>query len=207
MQGHIVRKLQPTARGKAMRDPRHPHASRRQTLGQVMRGGVTLYACSQGNHDFPKRFRGQTNLQGLHAQILGSNSIERREHPTQDMVTPLKRTRFLQQQHVYGPFNHAKEGRLPPGILAESTRLHFGQATAPFANLDAFARGQQCLGKLANLVRAGLDDVQREAFGGSGSDTRQPTELLLETLDDFGQHLYIKPGRLKPDVTLPISSE
>jgi hypothetical protein len=49
--------------------------------------------------------------------------------------------------------------------------------------------------------------MQREAFGGSRSDTRQPTELLLETLDDFGQHLYIKPGRLKPDVTLPISSE
>ena len=41
----------------------------------------------------------------------------------------------------------------------------------------------------------------------AGTDSGQPTQGLLQSLDRWRKHTYIRPGRLNPEVTLPISAE
>ena len=57
-----------------------------------------------------------------------------------------------------------------------------------------------------HLRRFALHEMQRDALSGARSDARELGERGGQGDDGFRQHLYIKPGRLKPAVALPISA-
>ena len=89
--------------------------------------------------------------------------------------------------NVHGLFNEADLRSVATRVAANRARLALGQAAANPAGLNAFARGENGLGELANRVCFRLHEIKGDALGGARADAGQFVERGGKHDDWFGE--------------------
>src|SRR5882672_9296010 len=119
-ESEFVGKFQTAAGGQAVGDTGDFHFLRGQSFGQVKTGRVALDVGAKREDDFPNRFLLEALLEFANAEILGFNSVDRRNAPAQDMKFAAVISRFFDADDIDRPFDQTNDG-IAPGIGANVT--------------------------------------------------------------------------------------
>lgn len=170
-----------------MSDSGNAQAFTRQALGQVIARRVAFNIGSQRDHDFFNPFRGDPLLQLDNPQVIGFNSVQRRDFATQNVVLAAIGAGLFHAQDVDRPFDHANKGGVPSRVVADVTGRFFRESTAELAQADMFTRLQDGLSQKLYSVRIGLNEVKGNPFSGSGTDARQFAQGADQAGDMLGK--------------------
>ena len=168
--GQFVGEFESGAGGQAMGQPGDAGTARGQTFGEIVGGGIAFDVGAQREDDFANDARGQAGLQFGDAEVFGFDTAERGEFAAEHVVSAVEGAGFLEHEDIGGMFDDTEEGGIPLGIGADGAGLAFGEGAAILARPDFLAGVADGLGELPGELEVRLDEMEGDAFGGSGAD-------------------------------------
>lgn len=194
-QSQFISKFEPASGRQSMGNAGDADRPATEAPSQVMAGGVAFDIASQCENELPDGLRFESLLQGINAQILGSDSIERAQSAAENMVASLESAGFFKAEDIEGPFNEAKDGAIAGFRGADGAGLGFREGGAALAEGYSVAGAQDGFGESLDGGRIGLDEVKGQALGRTRTDARQAAERARKLGDRFGQGGGVRHAR------------
>jgi hypothetical protein len=104
------------------------------------------------------------------SEVVGLDAAEGGQLPAEDMIFAMEGAGFFEEENVGGMLDDAEEGGFAAGVGADEAGLAFGEGAALLAGVDIVAGGNDIIGEAAGEFGVSLDDVEGDAFSGSGAD-------------------------------------
>ena len=99
-----------------------------------------------------------------------------------------------------GLLDHADDARVAGGIQADGAQLLLGEVEALTAEAHDFLDLDEGMGERQRLLGRELQQVERQALRGLGTDARQLAQFVYEPLDGGAEHAPAldRLGRSRP---------
>jgi len=178
-QSDLIRVLDLAALGQAGGQAADLEAQRLGEAADVERGRVALDIGVQGQDQLLHPV--QAGEQLLHAQLLGADALQGREHAQQHVVTAAELAAGLDHVHVAGVLDDAEDRLVPARVLAVAAALAFGQIAAVGAKTDFGMQGVEIAAQVLGQSGVGLQKMESQALGALPSHSRQAGEVLDQT--------------------------
>ena len=104
------------------------------------------------------------------AEIFGADAVEWRKFAAKDVELAAEVAGFFDGENIHGFFDDAKKSWIPAAVGANGARLAFGEAAALGAELNCAAGVGEGFGEVGGEFGGRLDEVESDAFGGTGAD-------------------------------------
>jgi len=165
---------------------------RGEPFGKVHRGGLSLQRGVRGQDDLREGTtvggaKGDTLDQLADAQPLGSDAIDGRDGPLQDVVEAAHDARPLEGQYVERLLDDDQPVAVAALVETDGTARSRGDVEALLAEDDLVAHGHEGGGQRACLALGGSQEVERQSLRRLGADPREPGERLDEPGDGLDQ--------------------
>jgi len=182
----LIREFKARAGGHTLGEAGDAQVGSLESLGEVEAGGVPFDIHAESDDDFGDGWVGGACDEFSDAQVLGFDPVDRGEFPSEHVVPATEGRGFFDREDIDGPFDNANLGGIAFGVFADVAGGAIGEGTADGALAHLIACGAEGVGEVMDLVGRGLDDKQRETFGGARADTGQFTQSQDETRDGLG---------------------
>jgi hypothetical protein len=106
------------------------------------------------------------------------------------MVFAVKSAGFLKQEYISGLFNDAQQSGIAAWIGADGAGLALGKRAAFLASPDFVTGAEDRAGQALSELGVGLDDMQSDAFGGSGANAWELGESSDKILQGFWEEVH-----------------
>ena len=181
MQGLVKRELvhmiEPAAGGHALGEAGDGDAFGAEEVAQVAGGGLAFDIAAHGEDDLLHGGGAQTVEQGLDAQVLGGDVVERGELAPEHMVEAGEGAGALKAEDIGGLLDDADEACVPLRAVAEGAVLAlFDVETALGAGVDAVVEVFQRVHKRLDAAAA-LQEPEHEALGAAGPEAGEGLDL------------------------------
>src|SRR5579864_739145 len=162
----------------AVSDTARAYSAPGRELAQVMRGGFALDGRVGGEDQLADAPFIENRLELAQSQLLGTDTIERREVPHQYEVAAAVAARGFDGDDVRGRLDGAQEAGLALGRGADHAQLTLGEHAAAAASHHRGERGIERLGQGQRSGPTLLQEVKGHALGGLGADAGETPERL-----------------------------
>jgi len=140
------------------------HATPRRDLTQIVGGRFAFDGRVGGEDELPYLAFTENRFELPHAELLGSDAIERREMAHEDEIAPAVAAGRLDRDDIGGRLDGTQERRIPLRCGADHAQLTFCQhATAPAAG-NRLEGGSERLGEGVCSRAPLLQQVERHAL-------------------------------------------
>src|SRR5918995_1224255 len=193
-QGDLVGVLEVTADREAGREAGHPQPEVPKHAGEVARGRLTLEVGVGGDDDLGDRAVPQPGEELPDAKVVGPDAVDGADGPAEHVVAPPELPGALDGDDVLGLLDDTDRVKVAARIQAHPAAVGLRHVEAHLAEahleLDLGERVRQAF----DVRGVGLEEVEGDALGALGTDTRQPAELVDEVLD----RAFVHASRLRP---------
>jgi len=121
------------------------------------------------------------------AQLVGPDTVQRRESTVQYVIDPAVVTRFFDGRDVRGLFDHANQPLIPIGIRAINAGINVGDVVAHRAEVKAGFELPNGVGELVRVFVGRTKDVEREALRGLAAHAGKLLELVNQASQRLGK--------------------
>jgi hypothetical protein len=175
-EGEFVGVIKAAAGGEALGDAGNADASVCESLGQIVTGGVAFDIGGEREDDlFDALLRDALRELG-DAQVLGTDAVERGEFTAEDVKVAAEAAGLFDGENIYGFLDDAEQRGIAARVGADRAGLAFGEAAAVRAELNCAAGACQGFSKIAGEFGRRLNEVEGDAFGGTGADAGKFSE-------------------------------
>ena len=142
-----------------------------------------------------------------HAQLLGTDPLDRADGALQHVVAPVELLRLLHRDDVARLLHHAEHGGVAPIVGAQVAQRALGDVEALLAERHAVLRLGDGAGQAERVDLLDLQQVERDPLRGLRADPRKAAELVDELLHRLGVDRHQPAPKMSPSpASGPIAS-
>ena len=180
------------AYGEATRDAGHGEAEGLEQAGQVHRGGLALEVRVGAEDDLFDALGVHVGEQFLDAQLLGADAFDGADRALQHVVQTVELLGLLHGDDVPRLLDDADGCGVATVVAAHVAELALGHVPAATTERDTGLDLDDGVGQAFGVLLGQLQQVEGNALGRLGPDTRQTAELIDQLLDGGGVHSSYK---------------
>src|SRR5262249_32812017 len=170
-----------------------------QLPGDVEGGRFTLDV-RVGRENHLANLRRHTLDQPLGVDLVGADSLQRRECPPEDVVAAPVLARFLDRRDLAPLLYDAEKRRVALRIGAAVARVFLGQRVADRAALDRLPRLRDRLGQALRLLLRRPQEVVGQPRRALSADARKSLQLRRQPLEGLRDAPQRIPGIMPPSI-------
>ena len=147
---------------------------------------------------------GQAGLQLADPQLLGADTVQRRQQAAQHLIAPRKKAAALQRPEIGDIGNHTKEGRIALRIAADATGGFNVEIAAASAFDEAVGDARHRVGQGAHQRLPVLHQIKQDAPRRTRPEARKPRQKRRQILQTVFVHTATLPfcNPSKPSIGL-----
>ena len=123
-------------------------------------------------------------------ELVGTDAVDRRERPLQDVVAPADYTRPLEREDVHRLLHDAEQRRIPSRVGAERARLRLGHGAADLAVGDPGLEVEYRLRQPLGVAVCGAEQMEGYSLRRFPAESREAGQLGDERLEERGGVLH-----------------
>ena len=186
----VVSRIEPTARGQTLGEPRDRDAREvfPDRVGEVVGSRLAFNIGAGGEDDFAHGAAAQALQQGGNAEIVRADVVERAEPAVEGVIMAFESTSAFKGKDIGGLLDDADLSRIAGRIIAEDAACgEAGEEAAGRAQLDAGTGRSEGTGEVGGGRLGGAEQPEGDAFGTARADAGKP----LEVGDEVPEFLWI----------------
>ena len=166
-----------------------PKAQRQEHPHEVGRSRLALKVRIGGDDDLGDDAILQSPEQFLDAQLIGTDTRERTDRPTEHVIPAAELSRALDRHDVLALLHHTQHRGVAPRIGADAAFGLDRDVAAHDAEVNPGLGLDEGRGEALDILGVGVEQMEGDALSALGTDARQLAELLDEILDHALVHL------------------